>query len=241
MTLSPSAQRAIRRDWAERFGCNPVAFEQRGVTLVDGGPDRSIRLFRRGDATVVAADREVREALESCDAAVQRWPLVDAIGLLGLSLGVPADEVGRAHGPAVLAYVDAGSFTPVKSSARLLKETDAEAFDGLRSRTSAKEWARASPTFRLGRTAGLFRDDELVAVATLGAGPLPDVGVVVAGEARNEGFGRAVVSRVLEAGFQEDGAIVPRYRTPESASASLSLAAAVGFERWASEVVVVRE
>jgi RimJ/RimL family protein N-acetyltransferase len=144
-------------------------------------------------------------------------------------------------GPAVLASVTAGSFTPVVSSSRLLRETDSGAFAALRDRTPANEWARASPTFRPGRTAGFFRDDDLVAVATLAPGPLPDVGVVVDRAARNEGLGRAVVSRVLEAGFEEDGTIVARYRTPESATASLSLAAASGFERWASEVVVIQE
>ena len=68
---------------------------------------------------------------------------------------------------------------------------------------------------------------------------MPDVGVVVAPEYRGEGIGRGVVSRVLEAAFEEDGSLVPRYRTPEAAGASTAVAAALGFERWASEAVVV--
>lgn len=139
----------------------------------------------------------------------------------------------------VLAYVDAGSFAPVESDARLLDEADSAAFEALRERLPATEWAQASPTFRPGRTAGLFRDGELVAAATLGAEPLPDVGVVVGPAFRDEGIGRAVVSRVLEAAFEQERGLVARYRTPETASASTALAAALGFERWASETVVV--
>lgn len=240
MTLSPHTQRAIRREWAERFDSDPIVFEKPGVTFVDAETDRTIRLVRRGEATIVAAERAVREALTTRRATLPRWPLANVTGLLAHSLGVPEGAVGMTHGPVVLAYVDSDSFTPVESSARLLSEADAEAFDELHQRTPPDEWARASPTFRPGRTAGHFRDGELVAVATLAKGPLPDVGVVVAADSRNEGHGRAVVSRVLETGFEENREIVPRYRAPESATASLSLAAAVGFERWAREAVVVR-
>lgn len=173
--------------------------------------------------------------------AVARWPLVDADGLLERALEGRSERVAAAHAPVILAYVDAASFTPVESDARLLEEEDSEAFEALRGRIPAEEWARASPTFRSGRTAGLFRDGELVAAATLGEGPLPDVGVVVAPAYRDEGIGRAVVSRLLEAAFEADGGAVSRYRTPEMAEASSALAAALGFERWASEAVVVLE
>lgn len=218
-----------------------MAFEQQGVTLTGATSDRTVRLLRRGEATVVSANRDVRCALADRLHAVASWPLVDADGLLERALAGRSERVATAHAPVILAYVDASSFTPVESDARLLEREDTEAFGTLREQISAEDWARASPTFRPGRTAGLFRDGELVAAATLGDGPLPDVGVVVAPEYREEAIGQAVVSRVLEAAFEADGELVPRYRTPETAEASSALAAALGFERWASEAVIVLE
>jgi len=239
--LTPRSRDRIRRDWADRLDCAPIAFEQQGVTLTKPTSERTVRLLRRGDSTVVSASAAVQAALENRTHAVARWPLVDADGLLERTLDDRNERVATVHAPVVIAYVDAGSFTPVESTARLLEQEDAEAYEALREQIPAEEWARASPTFRPGRTAGLFRDGELVAAATIGEGPLPDVGVVVASEHRDEGVGRAVVSRVLEAAFERDGGIVPRYRTPEMAAASSALAAALGFERWASEAVVVLE
>jgi len=239
--LTPRSRDRICRDWADRLDCAPTAFEQQGVTLAAATTDRTVRLLRRGNSTVVSATPEIREALVDRMHAVARWPLVDADGLLERALEDRDECVATAHAPVVLAYVDAGSFTPVPSDARLLEQEDAEAYETLRERIPAEEWARASPTFRAGRTAGLFRDGELVAAATIGEEPLPDVGVVVASEHRDEGIGRAVVSCLLEAAFERDGGVVPRYRTPEMAAASSALAAALGFERWASEAVVVLE
>lgn len=211
------------------------------MTLVDPTADRTVRLLRRGDATVVAVDPSLREVFASRRHALGRWPLIDADGLFERALADRPERVVTARTPTVIAYVDATSFVPAESDARLLEQGDVEAFEALREHVPTEEWARASPTFRAGRTAGLFRGDELVAVATLGEGPLPDVGVVVAPDARGEGIGKGVVSRVLEAGFEHDPGLVARYRTPEAADASTSLAAALGFERWASEVVVVLE
>lgn len=241
MPLTPRSRDSIRRDWADRLDCTPTAFEQQGVTLATATSDRTVRLLRRGDATVVAADSSLWDALSGRTHAIARWPLIDADGLLERALEGHTEGIATSHAPVVLAYVDAGSFTPVESDARLLHTDDAEAFEALRERIPADEWARASPTFRPNRTAGLYRDGELVAAATLGERALPAVGVVVRPAFRDEGIGRAVVSRVLETAFERDGKVIPQYRTPETAAASTALAAALGFERWASEAVVVLE
>lgn len=239
MPLTPRSRDRICQDWADRLDCLPTAFEQQGVTLAAGTSEKTVRLLRRGDSTVVAASQPVRDALAGRTHAVARWPLVDADGLLERALADGTQSVVSAHSPVVLAYVDAASFKPVASEARLLEDADRAAFEALRERIPAEEWELASPTFRPGRTAGLFRDGDLVGAATLGEGDLPDIGVVVAPEHRDDGVGRAVVSCVLQAAFEADGDIVPRYQTPEAVGASTALAAALGFERWASETVVV--
>lgn len=240
MTLSPGTRDAIRRHWADLLGCAQAAFERPGVT-VTARPGRTVRLLRRGDATVVAAPERVREALAPCQPELDERPLTAAGDVVRHALSGHSAEAVDVHGPAVLAYVDAAAFSPGSSGAELLDASDLEAFDRLRRRIPDDEWQRASPSFRSGRTAGLFRAGRLVAVATLTESPFPDVGVVVHPDHRDAGVGRQVVSRAITAGVEDDPDVVIRYRTPASESASLALAASLGFERWASESVVILE
>lgn len=200
----------IARHWAERLGCSPTAFQKPGVTSAESTSADTVRLLRRGDALVVAVP----------EAAAGR-------------------SIATIHGPFVLTYVDASQFTPVDSAARTLDAGDESAFERLRDCVPDDEWRQASPTFRPGRTAGLFVDENLVAAATVTDTSFPDVGVVVAPDHRGRGYGRAVVSTVTAAAFDADPDAVVRYRTPASATASLSLAASLGFERWARGAVLV--
>lgn len=241
MPLRPSVRDAVRRHWSDRLDCSPVAFETAGVTLVDGPSDRAVRLLRRGRATVVAAPTELHDVLRTVTGDVAERPLSDAAVVVDDAIAGTDTAVGSVRGPAVCCYVDAAGFEPADTDARLLAGSDEAEFEALRDRLPEAEWTRASPTFRPGRTAGLFADGDLVATATLDEGAFPDVGVVVAPGFRDEGAGSAVVSRVLEAAFDDDATVVPCYRTPRSLPASLSLAAGLGFERWASEVVLVLE
>ena len=210
MALGPQTLDRIARHWAERLDCPPSAFREPGVTSAESPSPDTVRLLRRGDDQRVA---------------------------------VPEDAGGRSvatiHGPFVLTYVDASRFSPVDSAARMLDPGEESAFEGLRERAPADDWRRASPTFRPGRTAGLAENGNLVAAATVTDAPFPDVGVVVAREYRGRGHGRAVVSAVTAAAFDADPGVAVRYRTPASATASISLAASLGFERWARSAVLV--
>jgi len=238
MALSAATCDAIRRDWTERLDCDPKAFETAAVTVTER-PGRTVRLLQRDDATVVAAPNRVSEALRANLDSNAAPPLADASDVIREALTGHATDIAEVHGPAVLGYVDADTFSPVVADARLLESEDEAAFEGFRARVPAHEWRRASPTFRPGRTAGLCRDGELVAVATLSDRPFPDVGVVVDPAWRGEGLGRRVVSAVVAVGFERAPDAVVRYRTPADASDALALAASLGFEQWATELVAV--
>lgn len=238
MALPNVCSDAVRRDWADRLDCDPAAFETAGVTVTER-PGRTVRLLHRGDGTVVAAPSLVSRALQAHQESLGEQPLPETGDAIREALAEDSIEFAEVHGPTVLSYVDIRAFSPVLSEARLLDAEDEDAFEELRARIPNHEWNRASPTFRSERTAGRYRDGELVAVATLGDSPFPDVGVVVEPAWRGKGLGRQVVSRVVSAAFEQDRDAVVRYRTPASASASLALATSLGFERWASELVVV--
>lgn len=238
MTLAPRTRDAVRRHWADRLGCAPAAFEEAGVTLTERS-GRTVRLLRRDGATVLTAPKRVRAALSTQLDMLGDRPLTAAVEIVRRALSGESTDVVEGHGPSVLSYVDASSVAPVASDASLLEADDEQAFRRLRGRVPDSEWNRASPTFRPGRTAGLFRGGELVAAASLDDSAFPDIGVVVHPDHRDAGYGQQVVSRVLTAAFEREAGAVPRYRTPERELASLSLAASLGFERWASETVVV--
>lgn len=237
MALAPGTADRIARRWAERLGCSPAAFREPGVTIAEGTGPQTVRLLRRGDALVVGAPETVRDALAAHRGALGGASL-PATAQIERALAEQGVAVAAAHGPQFLGYVDGPGFSPVDSDARLLASADEPSFARLRDRVPASEWARTSPTFRPGRTAGLFHDGALVAAATLADPPLPDVGVVVAPAHRGRGHGRAVVSR-LTAAFDADPDAVLRYRTPEASAASVALAESLGYERWARTAVIV--
>ncbi|WP_053948497.1 GNAT family N-acetyltransferase [Halolamina sediminis] len=240
MTLAPDTEDRIARHWAERLDCSPAVFSESGVTVVDTATEGTIRLVRRSDALVVAAPADLQAALvEAADTLSDAdLPATEAVtrALADSDTGVDA-----VHGPYFLGYVDEASFSPVDTDARLLVGADRDAFERLRERVPGEEWARASPVFRPGQTAGLFVDGELAAVATLTHLPFPDVGVVVDPEHRGRGYGRAVVSTITKTAFDVDRNAVVRYRTRESAPASVALARSLGYERWAISAVLVTD
>ena len=238
MALAPDTDARIARHWAERLGCSPSAFQEPDVTVTEHDDEGTIRLVRRGNALVVAAPAGLRDELGGHSEAIfdADLPATDAVER---ALVDTATAVGGVHGPYALWYVDRSGFSPAESDARLLVGADEQAFERLRKRVPETDWARASPTFRPGQTAGLFEDGRLVAVATLTHLPFPDVGVVVDPERRGRGYGRAVVSKITAAAFDADVDAVVRYRTPASETASLSLAESLGFDRWARSAVLV--
>jgi len=238
MTLAPDTESRIARHWAEQLNCSPEAFSAAGVTVVDTATEGTIRLLRRGDAVVVAAPEALQDALADADDALRDADL-PATEAVTRALADTHTGVDRVYGPYVLGYADEPSFSPVESTARLLVGGDRDAFDRLQERVPEEDWARASPVFRPGQTAGLFVDDGLVAVATLTHLPFPDVGVVVDPAHRGRGYGRAVVSTITSTAFDVDRDAIVRYRTRESSAASVALADSLGYERWARSAVVV--
>lgn len=234
MGLASRTRRALREYWADRLGVDPDAFDRDGATVGPANPGE-VELFRRADALVVGAPewlvgplRQRRDDLGRLDLddpdAIEAW-----FGEFG--------SVERVLGPAFYGYVDSEAFEPVESSARFLA-ADRPAHERFRAAVPDGEWEAAGPELVPGRTVGLFDGDELVAVAgyDIWDDRLAHVAVVTHPEHRDEGFGRAVVSRATERAFAAD--LLPQYRTLDAWPWSVALARGLGYERFATGILV---
>lgn len=234
--MERATRRTVASHWADRLGCRAADFEAPEVTVSAADERATIQLFRRGDATVVGAPRTVADRLEERADGLADVPLADSGAWFRRLLAEADRSVEQFHGPTFFGYLDRASFTPVDAGARRLERDDHDAFESLRAAVPAAEWEQADPEFDPGTTAGLFRADALVAAAALGDPPLPHVSVVAHPDHRGEGYGRAVVSVVSEAAI--DRGQVPQYRTADAWPWSVALAESLGYERWATGVLL---
>lgn len=236
MVLAPATRQAVSSHWAERLDCRPAAFDRSGVTVTESGRLDAIQLFRRADATVVGVPPAVAGTLDARADELADVPLSDAREWFETAFADHDARVTQFHGPTFFGYLDPESFEPVESDARPLSADDQAAFESLRAAVPAVEWEQADPQFAPGAAVGLFRDERLVAVASLGDPPLPHVSVVVHPDHRGSGHGRAVVSLVSDDAL-EDGE-TPQYRTLDAWPWSVGLAESLGYQRWATGALV---
>lgn len=160
-------------------------------------------------------------------AADGRW--AEALGSL----------LGTIIGPAWIGYADARTLRPVPVSAetRELTDSDLPLVERLRDACTPTEWSHAGGDG--GELAvGVFAGGELASLARIqdwGSG-IAHVSIVTHPELRGRGSGReavAALSRmVLERGM------IPQYRTLDANAASRSVAAALGFQHYATSLAL---
>lgn len=146
----------------------------------------------------------------------------------------------RVLGLASYGYVDLTTLDPVDADARALEIDDESAFEASRAAVPDEEWANGGPEFRPGETIGRFVDD-LVAVAGYDVrdGLIAHIAVVTHPDHRSAGHGRAVVSLVTERALEVG--LVPQYRTADIWPWSVALAEGLGYERFATSYLGVRD
>jgi RimJ/RimL family protein N-acetyltransferase len=145
----------------------------------------------------------------------------------------------RAVGPAYLSYADAEPFRSViRHPARLLTPDGRAALAAFASAVGPLAWQHSGLGHEPQPIAGCWEGDRLVAAAgyTLWGGALAHIGVTTHPERRGSGYGRSVVSAIgrhaLERGY------VLQYRTLCANSASMAIAAALGFEAYATTLFI---
>jgi RimJ/RimL family protein N-acetyltransferase len=145
----------------------------------------------------------------------------------------------RAVGPAYLGYADAEQFRPdTRRPARLLTPDDAAALAAFASAVGPLAWEHSGLGHEPQPIAGCWEQGRLVAAAgyTVWGGTLAHIGVTTHPASRGSGYGRSVVSAIgrhaLERGY------VLQYRTLCANSPSMAIAAALGFEAYATTLFI---
>jgi GNAT superfamily N-acetyltransferase len=238
MTTDASIQ-AVLAYWAAHLGCDREQLARPGTSVVRNGPDLAdycgVTVMSRPPACVVAVPDDWYEL-----AAGRLGPRAAAeVFDIPLLRGVFGSAVERVIGPAWLGYADAGDFTPAPTmGARPLTDRDLPALRRLADACGPTAWEHggirpgSSPVF------GCHVGDALAAAGMLQPwGPrLLHVGIVTHPAHRGRGYGKAVVSAMTAHGLAAGGVV--QYRTLEANLASVGIARALGFRRFARTLAV---
>jgi hypothetical protein len=156
-------------------------------------------------------------------------------------LTVPSGvHVDNMLGPAFIAYADARTFVGRSDDhdARLLGEKDDAAIEGLRSSCSALEWEHGGTTPEATVRVGAFKGDTLAALASyrIWGDRIAHISIITNPLFRRGGLARIAVSGITRHAL--DNNLVAQYRTLASNSPSLAIANRLGFERYATSLVI---
>ena len=251
MGLRPATRARLGRYWADRLGCDPAALSGDGVHVValEAGPRGDVQVMVRPNAVVVATPPDRTGAIRGRAEALRGDPPGDPTAVaarLGLDIDTDTDaDTTTALGPQFIGYADDRTLAPVHDpdddGVRPLRPRDARALAGLRAATPAAEWRDRVGGFAIGAHDGLlgrFQDGELVAVAAYGADDaVAGLAVLTHPAHRGAGHGSVAVSAAAARALEEG--LVPEYRLNEDWTASRSLAAGLGFRRYATRFVFV--
>jgi RimJ/RimL family protein N-acetyltransferase len=145
----------------------------------------------------------------------------------------------RAIGPAYVGYADAEQFRPViRHPARLLTPEDSAALAAFAGAVGPLAWEHSGLGDEPQPIAGCWEKGRLVAAAgyAVWGATLAHIGVTTHPTCRGSGYGRSVVSAIgqhaLERGY------VLQYRTLCANTPSMAIAAALGFEVYATTLFV---
>jgi hypothetical protein len=145
----------------------------------------------------------------------------------------------HASGPAYLGYVDAQQFRPViRHPARLLTPADSAALAVFADAVGPIAWEHSGLGEEPQPIAGCWEGDRLVAAAgyTVWEATLAHIGVTTHPAMRGSGYGRSVVSIIGQHALEHS--YVPQYRTLCANSPSLAIAAALGFQSYATTLFI---
>lgn len=241
--FKPGELTAVRRYTAHRLGCGVNDLHGSGVVVIDAAPlpdpdfmqtsafdePDTICLTRIGDRVIVRKNPEetipVKRFIDSQIRSSFDPELLDA--LPGVST-----EAGNMER---YLYLTAGNFHPFRAGeARRLDQNDAGLMADLHQ--ALPEWQRWFVEISHPVVFGVFEDDRLAAVSShflFDEWKMAAVGVLTHPDFRRRGYGKAAVSTAV--GWAVDNGWICEYSTWTDNTASIRLAAALGFKQYLTE------
>ena len=145
----------------------------------------------------------------------------------------------EAIGPAYLGYADAQQFRPlIRHPPRLLMPSDSAAFAMFATIVGAVAWEHSGLGEGSQPIAGCWQEERLVAAAgyRVWGAALAHIGVTTDPAVRGSGYGTSVASAIGEHALENQ--YVLQYRTLHANRPSLAIAAALGFQAYATTLVI---
>ena len=239
MTSAESMQR-IDRYWIDQLGISPDALQSRRLLVLPllEPSASSCLVFQHGAFTCVRVPRslyeDLHQAIELQDPAILLTP--------AWWQGTLAATQHRAIGPAYLGYADALQFRPAtRHPARLLTPADAAALEAFASAVGPVAWEHSGLGRQPQPIVACWEQGQVVAAAgyTLWGGALAHIGVASHPDFRGRSYGTAVVSAIAQHAL-EQGHIL-QYRTLLANTPSIAIAAALGFQAYATTLFIALE
>ena len=236
---TPATLQTVLAFWSAHLGCGQDHLQQPATSVVRNGPDladyRGATVVLRPPACVVAVPADWYEPVAE---RLGRRPPAAVFDVTLLSQ-VFGGAVDRVVGPAWVGYADAGDHRPAPTmGTRLLTDRDLPALGRLEAACGPSAWEHSGIDPARPPVFGCFAGAELAAAGTLTpwGDRLLHVGIATYPGYRGRGYGKAVVSAMTDHGLAE-GRVV-QYRTLEANLASLGIARALGFRRFARTLAV---
>jgi RimJ/RimL family protein N-acetyltransferase len=236
MTSAESRQR-IDHFWARQLAITPDLLSSQ-MLLVLANPDThdsSCRVFQRHTFTCIHVPQTHYDHLHQTIGPQDRahvllpewWQQV--FGAMHI----------EAIGPAYLGYADARQFQPLtRHPIRLLTPSDSAAFAAFATSVGPVAWAHSGLGEAPQPIAGCWQKGRLVAAAgyTVWGATLAHIGVTTDPAVRGAGYGTSVVSAIGTHALEHD--YVLQYRTLQANQPSMAIAAALGFQSYATTLVI---
>ena len=227
--------------WARHLGCTPAQLRQREPVLLSHGAELAaysgayiMRLC--GAAPVISLPPDRVASLGPRLAAAAREGLA-ADGRWSAILGTLLD---RAVGPAWLGYASAETLRhgAVEVETRLLTPADAPHVERLGSAATPDDWENVASLSGAAVSLGALMQGELVAIAgyELLGDSIAHIAVLTHPAHRGRSLGRTLVSAVAAVALEQG--LVPQYRSLMANPRSLAVAAALGFEQYATSLAL---
>lgn len=227
--LAPKALPIIDAYWASHFGIAADGLFAEPIQLIThagelSGYEGVFALFRNG-SVIVSSPPEKSDL---------RQRIVQATELTNESLASALSPVARrVIGPAEIRY--ATSVTKHSTHARPLTFSDATAVDALQQACDPTEWEHGGSSLDQ-PCSGVFVDGTLAALAgyEVWGERIAHLSIITHPQHRGRGLGREAVGHLAMRAL--DSGLLPQYRTLAANHPSIQIAAALGFELYATSL-----